>query len=554
MDKIIDLLKKFTPLSKEEISSLIEIPPNQELGDYAFPCFVLSKTLKKSPNEIAHSLAEKINSKEIKAVASGPYLNFFLDESYLVPALEKIRKEKEKYGSENIGKNQKILIDMSSPNIAKPFGIGHLRSTIIGNSISKISEFLGFKTIKINYLGDWGTQFGKLITAYKKFGDEKKLKKNPIKYMLELYIIGNKEEYEDEARNWLKKLENRDKEALKLWKIFRELSIKEFDKIYSLLNIKFDEISGESVYYSEEKTSKIINELSKKNLLKKSENAAIVDLQQEGLGIGLIKKADNTTLYLTRDLAAAIDRHSKYKFKRMFYEVGSEQRLHFKQLFKILELLGYTWAKECVHIEHGLYLDKDGKKFATREGKTIFMEDILNETINLAQKEIMKREKLKGKDLESRALAIALAAIIYGDLKNFRANDIIFDVERFLSFEGNTGPYLLYTYARAKSLLRNAKYSYKKPKIPKNLNKMEKYLLLQLSDFPKIVKKSYKSLSPNLIANFAFQIAQTFNEYYQSEKIIGAENQDFKLSLASSFSQVLKNSLELLGISVIERM
>lgn len=554
-EKIIKLLSENLPLSGKEISNLIEIPPSPELGDYSFPCFVLSKTLKKNPNEIALNLSKKIFSEDFEKVeAKGPYLNFFINSNSLAKeTLNSILKQKEKYGSSAKGRGKKILIDMSSPNIAKPFGIGHLRSTIIGNSISEICNFLKFKVVKINYLGDWGTPFGKIIAGYKEFGNEEKLKKEPIKHLYEIYTRASKDEsFEEKGREWFRKLEANNKEAILLWKKFRDLSIKEFEKIYSLLNIKFDVIAGESNY--NKKMDKIIAELQEKNLIEKSDNALIVNLEKYNLGAGLIQKADGATLYLTRDITAAIDRYKRYKFVKMFYEVGSEQRLHFKQLFKVLQLMGYKWADHCIHIDHGLYLDKDGKKFATRKGKTIFMEDIFEETKELAEKEIKKREKLGHEEINRRALAIARAAIIYGDLKNYRVNDMLFDIDKFISFEGNTGPYLLYSYARAKSILRKAGYSPKKSYKINSIAEKEKQLISKLSSFPEIVSGAYSSLAPNLIANYSYELSQLFNEFYHAERVLGSQNEQFRLALVDAFSQVLKNSLFLLGIPVLEQM
>lgn len=554
-EKIISLLAKETKLPKEEVEKLIESPPSPEMGDYAFPCFVLAKQFKKNPVEIAKSIAQKIKSSDFEKVeAKGPYLNFFINRSLLADdILKKIQKEKDSYGASKVGKGKTIVFDMSSPNIAKPFGIGHLRSTIIGNSISEIAKFQGYKTVKINYLGDWGTQFGKLIVGYNKFGSAAKLKKDPIKHLLELYVKVSKDEsLEESAREEFKKLEDSDKENLKLWKQFRDLSLKEFDKIYNLLDIKFDLVSGESTYNN--KMDKTIEELEKKNLLKESEGAQIVDLESYNLGVCLIKKSDGATLYATRDLTAAIDRHNKYKFDKMIYEVGSEQKLHFRQIFKVLELLGYKWAKDCVHVDHGLYLGEDGKKFSTRKGKTVFMSDILEETRELAKAELKKRYKLSEKELELRTKAIANAAIFYGDLKNYRANDVIFDIDRFLSFEGDTGPYLLYTYARAKSILEKAKYSSKNKYSTIYPNDKEKALIFQLGNFPQTVSHALKELSPNIIANYTYQLAQQFNEFYHSTQVIGSDNEAFRLALVDSFSQVLKNALALLGISVIEKM
>ena len=547
-------IEKLTKLKKEEIEKLIEVPPTSDLGDYAFPCFSLAKSMKKNPVEIAIDLSKKIKSKEYdKVEPKGPYINFFVNKIKIVrKTLQTIDKEKEKYGSTKEGKAKTIVIALSSPNIAKPFGIGHLRSTIIGNSLSNIYLHLGYKPVKINYLGDWGTQFGKLIVAYKKFGDAKKLKINSTKHLLELYIRGNDPAYELEAREWFKKLESGDKEAVKLWKTFKDFSIKEFDSLYNLMNIKFDVISGESNY--NDKMNDTIEELKKKDILVNSEGAEGVDLEKYGLGFCLIRKSDGATLYATRDLTAAIDRYKKYKFDKMIYEVGQEQKLHFQQVFKVLELLGYKWAKNCSHIYHGLYLDNEGKKFSTREGRTVFMQDIFNETISLAKEEIRKREKITEKELEERAKAVAISSIFYGDLKNYRVNDIVFDINRFISFEGDTGPYILYTYARAKSILRKAKFSNKREIKMNSITDKEKELVLSLSKFSEVVQHAAKNLAPNIIANYAYSIAQQFNEFYHSEKVIGSEQEQFKLHLVSCFAQVLKNALSLLGIEVIEKM
>jgi len=556
-ERIAELLVKPSKLKKNELLSLIEIPKDSKLGDYTLPCFALAKTLKKNPVEIAKDIVNGIeNTLEFEKVeAVGPYVNIFVNRNVLAEeVLRKIKKEKDKFGSSSFGRKKKILLEMSSPNIAKPFGIGHLRSTIIGNSIAKISEFLGFKVIKINYLGDWGTQFGKLILGYKKFGDSEKLKKEPINHLQEIYVKVNKNpELEKEAREWFKKLEYGDEEAYALWNRFRALSVIEFQKIYDLLGINFDINSGESLYNKQ--MEKVVKELQKKNILVESEGALIVDLREYNLGVVLIKKSDGTTIYATRDIAAALDRYKRFKFNMMFYEVGSEQKLHFQQIFKTLELMGNKWAKNCTHISHGLYLDKDGKKFSTRKGKTVYMEDIIKEASELAEKEILKRSpKIKKADLENRTKSIALASIIYGDLKNYRVNDIVFDIERFTSFEGDTGPYLLYSYARARSILEKAKYNPKKKYKIHNLNDMEKNLIFQLGKFPKVVESAYANLSPNLLANYAFESAQIFNEFYHVNKVIGSENEQFRLVLVDSFSQVLKNVLGLLGISAIEKM
>ncbi|MFZ5955552.1 MAG: arginine--tRNA ligase [Nanoarchaeota archaeon] len=557
-EMIVELLEKELKdkIKRDYIKNLIETPPTDELGDYAFPCFSLAKAQKKNPLLIAENIAENLRKNlptEIQGVDSkAGYVNFFINKKILA---EKNLKEasKKDFGKSKIGKNKKIVIDMSSPNIAKPFGIGHLRSTIIGNSISRICEFQGYKTIKINYLGDWGTQFGKLIVGYKKFGSEKNLKQDPIKHLLEIYVKANNEEYEQEARDWFKKLEHGDKEALSLWKKFRELSLKDFEKVYSFLNIKFDLISGESFYNKQLKDT--IKELERKNLLKESDGAKIIDLEKFNLGVCLIQKSDETSLYATRDITAVIDRYKKYNFEKMLYEVGQEQSLHFKQIFRILELMGFDWAEKCVHIEHGLYLDSDGKKFATRKGKTIFMQDILNETLDLARKELEKRYKLSKNEIEERAKKIAIAAIFYGDLKNYRTNNMIFDINKFLEFEGNTGPYLLYSYARASSILKKSKSKKENKKIKIiDLKEQEIKLLKKISAFPKTTKDAYEKFAPNIIANYSYELAQAFNEFYHSCEVLGSSEETFRLKLVEIFRNVIKNSLWLLGIDVLEEM
>jgi len=550
------LKEKGVDLKNKEIEALIEIPPNPEFGDYSFPCFVLSKKLKDEPNQIALELRGEIgniSATDFEDVQTkGPYLNFFINRGSLARQVvwDSILKTKD-YGQGKMGKGKKVVVEFSSPNIARPFGIGHLRSTIIGNSLANIFEFQGHKVVRINYLGDWGTQFGRLLLGYGKFGSEKKLEKDPIKHLMEIYVKVNKKQYEEGARKEFKKLEEGDKKSLMLWKLFRIMSLKEFEKIYKLFGIKFDSIEGESHY--NRKTKNIIEELKEKKLLKKSKGAQIVDLKKYGLDVSLIEKSDGTTLYSTRDLAAAISRYNKYKFEKMIYEVGQEQKLYFQQLFKILELMGYEWAKNCEHIYHGHYLDKDGKRFRTRKGKTVFMEDILNETVAMAEKEIKKREpKISKKKLGERAKKIAIAAIFYGDLKNNPRNNIIFDIKKFVSFEGNTGPYILYSYARASSIMKKAPKE-KKFDVSK-LEPKEIELVKKLSQFPEVVFNAYRTLNPSLIANYSYQLSQLFNEFYHACRVIGSEQESFRLALVQSFRQVLKNSLKLLGIETLEEM
>lgn len=550
------LKEKGVSMKNEEIENLIEIPPSPEMGDYAFPCFVLSEKLKDSPGSIAIEIREKIGeprSTDFEDVETkGPYINFFVNRKSLArQTVWDVITQKKNYGKTNSGKRKKVVVEFSSPNIAKPFGIAHLRSTIIGNSIANILEFQNFNVTKINHFGDWGTQFGKLIFGYEKFGSEKLLEKDPLKHLMQIYVKVNKKKYEKKAREAFKRMEDGERKSLLLWKLFKGFSMRHFTKTYKTLGIKFDSMKGESDY--NKKARKVIEELKSKELLKKSHGAHIVKLEEYGLGNALIEKSDGTTLYSTRDIAAAIDRYDKYKFEEMIYEVGQEQTLHFKQLFKIIELMGYKWAKKLKHVDHGLYLDKKGKRFATRKGKTILMEDLLEETASLAKKEILKREKkLSKKELERRALKIAIAAIFYGDLKNNRSNNILFDIKKFVSFEGDTGPYILYSYARANSIMKKAKEQ-KKFEVC-DLEDAEIALVKKLSMFPEIVMKAERNLHPSIIANYSYQLAQKFNEFYHSCKVVGSEQESFRLALVQSFKQVLKNSLKLLGIETLEEM
>lgn len=562
---VVKLLKKALnklkiDLKDEDLEKLIETPPKLDMGDYSFPCFFMAEELKMSPHEIALELRESIGNIPVTDLDDvqviGGYINFFIARKSLARQViwDSIQKKKN-FGKINIGNRKKIVVEFSSPNIAKPFGIGHLRSTIIGNSIAKICNFVGYSPVKINYLGDWGTQFGKLVYGFEKYGSEDKLMKDPINHLLNIYIKVNKSKRNEKpSREAFKKLEQRDKKSLMLWKIFRNLSVKEFEKVYEIFNIDFDIYEGESdtIKY----TKRVVEELKQKKLLKKSKGALIVDLNEYGLGVCLIQKTDGTTLYATRDIAAAIKRYEKYKFEKMIYQVGKEQELHFKQIFKVLELMGYEWAKNCIHSEHGLYLDKDKKKFATRKGKIVFMDEILKKTKSLAAKEIKKRfPKIKKSEMDERALKVAIASIFYGDLKNNKKNNIVFDLKKFTSFEGNTGPYILYSYARAGSILKkaDAKKITSKFSIP-DLEEKEFELIKALSQFSNNVLESFTHLNPSFIANYCYQISQKFNEFYQNCPVIKSDSSMFRLALVESFRQILRNALRLLGIEALEEM
>lgn len=556
-DKVKEALAK--ALSKKEIN--LEIP-KQGFGDFAFPCFGLAKEQKKNPAEIAKDIVKKIKlPKEIeKAEAAGGYVNFFVDkEKFSEKVLGEIAKEKEKYGSSKEGKGKNIVIDFSSPNIAKPFGIGHLRSTIIGHSIYKIYNHLGYKSIGINHIGDWGTQFGQLIYAYKKWGGEAGLKKNPIKYLLSLYVLFNERleknpEIQEEARNWFKKLEMGDKEALKLWKTFSELSLNEFNKIYSTLNVKFDYIIGESFY--NDRISKTVALLKSKNITEESQGALIVDLEKYNMSPCIIEKSDGASSYATRDIATAIYRNEKFRPEKILYVVGSEQKLHLQQVFKVLELAGFSWSGKCNHIPFGLIRLPEGK-MSTRKGRVIFMEDVIEKGIELASNTI-KEKNPNLKDKEKVAKAVAIGAIIYNDLSTDRVMDIVFDWNKILSFEGNSGPYLQYSYVRANSILKKLrKEANAKAKLSfKNLDEKEYALMRELSMFGAAVKDAANNFKPSIIANYAYRIAQLFNDFYEACPVMSAHphEKSRRIFLVKAAKQVLENCFNLLLIPVVEEM
>ncbi len=558
-----DFKKELARILKKQVNadveSLLEVPPDASLGDLALPCFTLAKVMKQSPQQIAQSLSQKIKVSFIERIeVKGAYLNFFLNKGVSARAvLEEVLKKKEKYGHSTLGKGKTIVIDMSSPNIAKPFGIGHLRSTIIGNALHHLLITQGYKVIRVNHLGDWGTQFGKLITAYKKWGKKTELMKDPIKYLLKLYVKFHEEaekndSFEDEARAWFKKLEDGNKEAMQLWKTFRELSLKEFKKIYHMLNVDFESYEGEAFY--NKKMNTVLKELEAKHLLEESEGAHIVNLEKYDLTSAIIKKKDGATVYITRDLAAAIYRKKTYKADKLLYEVGSEQKLHFQQLFKILELMGYAWAKDCVHITHGLYLDQDRKKLATRKGKTVFMEDIMTEAIDLAKKIIReKNPTLKNKD--KVAEAVGVGAIIFNDLSNDRNNDIIFDMDKFLSFEGETGPYLQYTHARLCSILRKAS-TVKKIKEYDVYDQEEHQLIKHLGQFPQALEEAMLHYKPSIVTRYLLDLAQRTNTYYVTHPILKATEptRSARLMLVRAVQTVLQQGLLLLNMKPLEEM
>jgi len=553
-EKIKGALAKAT--GKKEIA--LEIS-KQGFGDFAYPCFELAREMKKNPAEIAKDIVKKIKlPKEIsKAEAAGGYVNFFADkEMFSEKVISEVLKEKGKYGASSEGKGKNIVIDFSSPNIAKPFHIGHLRSTVIGGSLYRIYNFLGYKSIGINHLGDWGTQFGQLIYAYKKWGSENGLKKNPIKYLLGLYIMFNEKltehpELQEEARKWFKKLEMGDKEALKLWKTFSELSLNEFNKIYSMLNVKFDYVTGESFY--NDRIKKTVELLKSKKVTEESQDALIVNLDRYGMAPCIIEKSDGASSYATRDIAAAIYRNEKYHPEKILYVIGSEQNLHFGQVFRVLDLAGFTWYSKCVHVPFGMIRLPEGK-MSTRKGNVVFMEDVIEKGIELASNTI-KEKNPDLKDKDKVAKAVAIGAIIYNDLSTDRILDIVFDWGKALSFEGNSGPYIQYSYVRANSILKKIKQEKGKANF-KNLDEKEYALIKELSFFQKEVKEAAENYKPSIIANYAYKIARLFNDFYEACPVLSAEPKAKfrRILLVRAAKQVLENCFNLLLIPVVEEM
>ncbi|MDQ1143198.1 arginyl-tRNA synthetase [Bacillus sp. SORGH_AS 510] len=551
-----ELLEKEMP--ENELELMIEKPKNASHGDLAFPCFTLAKRKRKSPNLIALELSEKIHSATFEKVeVVGAYLNLFLNKKLVSKkVISEVLAQREQFGSQDFGGGN-VTIDMSSPNIAKPFSMGHLRSTVIGNALAHIVEKCGYQPIKINHLGDWGTQFGKLITAYKLWGEAEKVKQNPIKELLQLYIkfheeAENNPELEDQGRSWFKRLEDGDEEAFKLWQWFRDESLKEFSRIYELMNVEFDSFAGEAFY--NDKMARIVDILEEKQLLMESDQAQVVELTEEQLPPCLIKKSDGATLYATRDLAAALYRKENYDFVQSLYVVGHEQSLHFKQLIAVLGKMGYPWAEKMVHVPFGMML-KDGKKMSTRKGKVVLLEEVLNESIAMARHNIEeKNPNLENKEVVAKQVGVG--AVIFHDLKNNRMNDIEFSLEEMLRFEGETGPYLQYTYARACSILRKG-YGYSKfDSIEYDYSWENEWKVTSLlMEFAPAIKRACENFDPSQVAKYIVDLAQAFNKYYAEVKILEeSEAKPSRLALVLAVTIVIKEGLRLLGIEAPEEM
>lgn len=563
--EIANKIAKTTNLNEEELEKYIEVPPNSDLGDYAFPCFKLAKDLKKAPPMIANDIKENIEIDESiveKIDIVGGYLNIFINKEALVKTvLEEVAKENEKYGSSKLGQGKNIVIDYSSPNIAKPFHIGHLRSTVIGGALYKIYNFLGYNSVGINYLGDWGLQFGKVIAGISLWKNEYDFENDEMASILKTYIRFNQEEKENPeltemARKCFKKLEDGDEETVEQWKHIRKISLENYEKTYKLLNSKFDSYNGEAYY--NDKMDPVVKELTKRGLLKESQGAKVVDLEEYNMPPCIIITSAGTTIYATRDLAALKDRINKYDFDKAIYVVGNEQQLHFKQVFKVLELMGYEeYASKCVHVPFGLVVDKDGEKIGSRKGNSVFLEDILNEAIDKVR-DIINEKNPELEDKDEIARKVGVGAIIFNDLSNSRIKDEIFDWDMLLNFQGETGPYIQYIYVRTKSLLNKAGYT---PKIEDidfgKLNEKEAISTLKLIYmFNEIIQNSAEKNEPSVLARYLIDLSQNFSAFYNEHKII-TENkavQDARLFLTCAVGTVLKTGAELLGMEMPNKM
>ena len=558
-------MSHYLECDEEYLAGLITNPSNIEMGDFSLPCFSFAKKLKKSPQVIAeecktHMLSRKSPFEQIKAVSG--YINFYIDKTEEAKTvLEEIYINKETFGFSDIGQKKTITVDFSSPNIAKPIAFQHLRSTMIGNSICNILEFLNFDVKRINYLGDWGTNYGKLIVAFEKWGSSEKLKSFGVVHLVEIYQQFEKEkneELENEARSWFKKMEDGDTVALNYWKEFREISLCEFKKTYKRLNVNFHFFAGESAVNG--LIAEVVDEISEKLELKESSGAYIVEIGSNVPPV-LIKKTDGASLYATRDITEAIRRKKQFKFTKNLYIVATQQNLHFKSVFTVLSMLGYDWSSDCEHVAFGMMLFND-KKMATRSGNVVYLEDVLDKAKELSLKIINE----KNPDLEDKddvAEKVGIGAIVFNDLKNKRIKDVNFNWSDVLNFDGETGPYVQYTYARIGSIFRKSSNSPDEFKVDlneidfKKLNTLEEIMLVKgLAAFPERLIEAAKTYEPSVIAKYLLELSSLFNIFYNKHKVISgdADYMKARLLLIYSTRQIIKSCSKLLGLPLPERM
>ncbi len=564
-EEIAKAIAKVTNMEEKQLREYIEIPPNSDLGDYAFPCFKLAKDLRKAPQAIAEDIKAniEIDGKVIERIEIvGGYLNIYINKEALAEnVLKEVYDKKEKYGSSNIGKGKNVVIDYSAPNIAKPFHIGHLRSTVIGGALYKIYNFVGYNSVGINYLGDWGLQFGKVMAGYDMWKDEYDFEKSEIQALLKIYVRFNQEEKDnpeltEKAREYFKRLEDGNEKEVEMWKWIRSTSLENYQKTYDLLNSKFDSYNGEAYY--NDKMGPVVEELEQKGLLKDSEGAKIVDLEEYDMPPCIIITSAGTTIYATRDLASLKERMKRYDFAKAVYVVGNEQRLHFKQVFKVLELMGYEdYAKNCVHVPFGLVVDKDGEKIGSRKGNSVALEDILKEAIQKVEK-IIDEKNPELEDKADVARKVGVGAIIFNDLANSRVKDEIFDWDMLLNFQGETGPYIQYIYVRTNSVLEKAGYM---PEIDKvDFSKLQEKQAVEtiklLYRFNEFVESAAEKNEPSIVSRYLIDVAQSFSGFYNEHKIITEDKavQDARLALTYAVGNVLKTGVTLLGMEMPNKM
>ena len=548
-------------LTVADVTAMLETPPDKKLGDYALPCFRLSKTLRKAPQMIASALAEKMSGEEIDRVeVVGGYMNIFVSRGSLTEGIVKaVLANPGRWGSSEVGKGKTVCLDYSSINIAKRFHIGHLSTTMIGHSLKRIYDFNGYTTVGINHLGDWGTQFGKMICAYKKWGNREEVEAGGVQAMVDLYVRFHAEaekdpSLEDEGRAWFKKIEDGDPEAMEIFSWFKEVTLKDTQRVYDLLGVSFDSYNGEAFY--NDKMGPVVDELREKGLLVESQGAQVVQLEEYGMPPALVLRSDGATLYITRDLAAAFYRHNTYHFDKCLYVVAYQQNLHFKQLFKILELMGHDWYKGMEHVSFGM-VSYEGRALSTREGYVVYLEDLLNKAIEKAREIIEEKSpNLPNKDEVARQVGVG--AVVYFDLHNERIKDIDFRWERALSFEGETGPYVQYTHARCCSVLRKAQaYADVEPDYSVLCDDEALDVLMLISRFPEVVRKAMDQNEPSLITRHTTSLAQAYNKYYFEHRIM-EENDPAgsaaRVNLTDAVRDVIKTGLYLIGVEAPERM
>ncbi len=546
-------------LNAADVAAALELPPNPEMGDYAFPCFKLSKALRKSPMMISDALAAEIRADYLSRVKSVKgYLNFFLDRAtYAERVVEAVLSQGERYGSDDSGAGKTVVLDYSSINIAKRFHIGHLSTTMIGNALYKLYQFFGWRAVGVNHLGDWGTQFGKMIAAYKRWGDHDTVARGGVDEMVKLYVRFNAEAKENEALNdegraWFKRIEDGDPEALEIFEWFKSVTLADAGRVYDLLGVKFDSYAGESFY--NDKMGPIIEILKEKGLLKEDKGAQIVDLEPYGMPPALILRSDGATLYITRDLAAAKYRKDTYNFDKSLYVVAYQQDLHFRQLFKVLELMGYDWAKDCEHVAFGM-VSYEGQSLSTREGRIVYLEDLLNEAISKSRA-IIEEKSPELEDKDGVARQVGVGAVVFFALYNNRIKDIDFSWDRALNFDGETGPYVMYTHARCCSVLRKAGECDAEPDFKALDDPEAQDVVRLLEQFPETCKSALNKSEPSMITRYSVDLAQAYNKFYYEHKVMVDEQgtRKARLMLTEAAKQTIAKALDLIGLDAPERM